>query len=256
MRRILLLIALLSMVLFVTSCATTPAPAGDEAAPAGAAGEAEGSVLRFAINAGDLGSLDPHFASSTNDRAAVSMVFNGLVRYAPGDAPTLEPDLAVAIPEPQMIDGKQVWTFELNKGVMCQAGPETEAYELTADDVVYSLAKSANADRSAFAGEYAGVTAEKVDDYTVNVTVDPPLSPVLFLPKVADYAGGFIVCSKAIEAMGDEAFKTHPVGTGPFIFDEYTAQDKVSFVANPDYFRSRAQAEWRRSALHAGQQQP
>ncbi|OUC04899.1 hypothetical protein RY27_30560, partial [Litorilinea aerophila] len=82
-----------------------------------------------------------------------------------------------------------------------------------------------------------GMTVEKVDDYTVRITLDQPLSPVLFLPKVADYAGGFIVCSKAVEALGDEAIKTHPVGTGPFMFDSYTPQDRVRLVANPDYFR-------------------
>ena len=229
------------MLVLAAACAPA-APGGEGAAPAQAgaeeaAAEGGGQVLRLAINAADLGSLDPHFASSTQDRTGVSMVFNGLVRYAPGDAPNLEPDLAVAIPEPEMVDGKQVWTFELNQGVLCHPGPSTEAYELTADDVVYSLTKSANPDRSAFAGEYTGMTVEKVDDYTVQVILDPPLSPTLFLPKVADYAGGFIVCSQAIEAMGDEEFKTHPVGTGPFIVQEYTPQDKVTYVANPDFFR-------------------
>jgi peptide/nickel transport system substrate-binding protein len=165
------------------------------------------------------------------------MIFNGLLRFKPGDSGEIEPDLATAIPEPEIVDGKQVWTFELREGVMCHATPDSEAYELTADDVVYSLQKSADSDRSAFAGEYAGMTVEKVDDHTVTITMDTPLSTTLFLPKVANYAGGFIVCSKAVEAMGDEAFKTHPVGTGPFMFESYTPQNSVVLVANDDYFR-------------------
>ncbi len=242
MRKLLFVVALL-MLLAVAGCAAPVQPAADtgQAAPATGGEEAvevaEAPVLRFGINAADLGTLDPHFASSTNDRTVVSMVFNGLVRYKPGEAPEMEPDLATAIPEPEIVDGKQVWTFELRQGVMCHPSPATEAYELTADDVVYSLTKSANPDRSAYAGEYTGMTIEKVDDYTVRITLDQPLSPVLFLPKVADYAGGFIVCSKAVEALGDEAIKTHPVGTGPFMFDSYTPQDRVRLVANPDYFR-------------------
>ena len=235
MRKMLLLLALVSLAVFAASCAPATAPSGGEAAPSEMAEEG-GSVLRMAIDAADLATLDPHFASGTQDRTGVSMVFNGLVRYAPGDAPNLEPDLAVAIPEPEMVDGKQVWTFELNQGVMCQSGPSSEAYELTADDVVYSLTKSADPDRSAYSGEYEGMSFEKVDDYTVKVTLDTPLSANLFLPKVADYSGGYIVCSKAIEAMGDDAFKTHPVGTGPFMVEEYIPQDKVVYVANPDYF--------------------
>ncbi len=249
-----LLFAVLSMLfaLVVAACAqpkaaapTQPPPEKKqpEAKPAAAQPTSKPSaqplILVHADKAGDLGTLDPHFAAATNDRNIVDMVFNGLVRYKPGDSSVFEPDLAVEIPKPEIVNGKQVWVFKLRKGVMCHPGPKTKAYELTADDVVYSLRKSANPDRSAYAGEYTGMTVEKVDKYTVKITMDQPISPVLFLPKVADYAGGFIVCAKAIEAMGDEAFKTHPVGTGPFMFKSYTPQEKVVLVANENYFRGR-----------------
>lgn len=194
-------------------------------------------VMRFGVNAADLATLDPHYASGTQDRTVVDMVFNGLVRYVPGNSAEIEPDLAVAIPEPEIVDGKQVWTFEIRDGVMCHPTADSEAYELTADDVVYSLEKSANSDRSAFAGDYAGMSFAKVDDSTVTITLDTPLSSTLFLPKIANYAGGFIVCSQAVEALGDEAFKTNPVGTGPFKFESYTPQNSVVLTANDDYFR-------------------
>lgn len=197
----------------------------------------ERPVLRFGVNAADLSTLDPHSASGTQDRTVVDMVFNGLVRYVPGNSAEMEPDLAVAIPEPEMVDGKQVWTFELRDDVMCQPGPESEAYPLTADDVVASLQRSADTERSAYAGDYAGMTVEKVDDRTVAIAMETALSPTLFLPKVANYSGGFIVCSKALEAMGDDAFKTHPVGTGPFMVENYTPQNSVVLTANDDYFR-------------------
>jgi peptide/nickel transport system substrate-binding protein len=197
-------------------------------------------TLKFALDAADLASLDPHQATGTQDRTVVDMVFNGLIRYKPGDSTApMEPDLATAVPEPQVENGKQTWTFALRKGVMCQAGPKTEAYELTSADVVYSFKKAADPKRSAFSGDYAGFTAEAVDDYTVKVTQDPPLSANLFLPKVANYAGGFIVCSKAVDAMGDDAFKTNPVGTGPFAFKSYTPQTSIELAANDDYFRGK-----------------
>jgi len=202
-----------------------------------AAQDATGPVLRFGVNAADLATLDPHYASGTQDRTVVDMVFNGLVRYKPGDSSVIEPDIATEIPEPEVVDGKQVWTFTLRDDVMFQAGPDTEAYPLTADDVVYSLQKSADPDRSAYAGDYKGMTVEKVDDRTVAITMDTPISATLFLPKVANYAGGFIVSSKAVEAMGDDTIKTHPVGTGPFMFESYTPQNSVVLTANPDYFR-------------------
>jgi len=195
------------------------------------------AILRFGIDAADMGTLDPHFAAARNDRAVVDMIFNGLLRYKPGNSPLIEPDLAVSIPEPEIVDGKQVWTFELRRGVMCHPGPQTEAYELTADDVVYSLQKAANGVRSAYAGEYTDITMEKVDDYTVRFTLEKPLSSFLFLPKIVDYAGGFIVCKKAVAEMGDEAFSTYPIGTGPFRFESHTPGEMVRLVANEQYFR-------------------
>lgn len=202
-----------------------------------AAQDADRPTLRFGVNAADLANLDPHYASGTQDRTVVDMVFNGLVRYKPGDSSVIEADLATEIPEPEEVDGKQVWTFTLRDDVMFHGSPDVEAYALTADDVVYSLQKSADPDRSAYAGDYKGMTVEKVDDLTVKITMDTPLSPTLFLPKVADYAGGFIISSKAAEALGDDGIKTHPVGTGPFMFDSYTPQNSVVLKANDAYFR-------------------
>jgi len=196
---------------------------------------AQNQVLRIALDAQDLSALDPHRSATTPDRAIVDMVFNGLVRYKPGDISVFEPDLAVEIPEPS--DGGRVWTFELKHGVMVHPWDGNAGYELTAEDVVYSFTKAANPDRSSYAGEYDGMSFEAVGDYTVKITLEEPLSAMLFLPKVADYAGGFIIPKVPIEAMGDDAFKTHPVGTGPFMFDEYVPMDRVVLKGNADYFR-------------------
>jgi peptide/nickel transport system substrate-binding protein len=198
-------------------------------------------TLRLGMAAADLQTLDPHFAAATQDRTVVDMIFNGLVRYEPGNAENIEADLATEIPEPTMEGNSQVWTFTLRDGVMCHPSSATDAYELTADDVVYSLEKAANQDRSAYFSEYTGMSFEAVDEKTVKVTLETPLSPALFLPKVANYSGGFIVCAQAVEALGDEAFKTQPVGTGPFMFSEYTPQSSVTLVANDEYFRGAPQ---------------
>ncbi|MDQ3410761.1 MAG: ABC transporter substrate-binding protein [Chloroflexota bacterium] len=202
-----------------------------------AAQEGDRPVLRFGVNAADVAALDPHQATGTQDRTVVDMIFNGLIRFVPGNSAELEPDLAEAIPEPTMDGDQQVWTFTLRDDVMCHPGPDSEAYPLTAEDVVYSFEKAADPDRSALAGDYAGITVAAADERTVTFTLDTPLSPTLFLPKVANYAGGFIVCAQAAEAMGDEAFRTNPVGTGPFMFESYTPQTAVNLVANDDYFR-------------------
>jgi peptide/nickel transport system substrate-binding protein len=199
-------------------------------------------VLRIGQNASDIASLDPHYATTTQDRSLVDMVFNGLVRYKPGDGSTFEPDLATALPTPRMADGKQVWTFQLRKGVMCHPTDGVPSYELTSEDVVYSLQK-ARTRTAAYAADYTGMTVEAPDAQTVRIMLDKALSPLLFFPKVANYSGGFVVCKRAAEKLGPTAMKTRPVGTGPFMFRSYSPQERVQLVANPAYFRGRPQLD-------------
>ena len=207
---------------------------------AGTAGAGpDDGILRLGVHVSKMGKLDPHFAAATQDRALADMVFNGLLRYRPGNAPAIEPDLAVALPEFEMIAGRQVWTVTLRKGVLFHPGPDTPAYELTSDDVVFSLRKAADKTASAYAGEYDGMRFEAVDRYTVRITPEKPLSTVLFLPKFTNYGGGFIVGRRAVEAMGLDGFGRHPVGTGPFVFERHVPGEKLSLKANGRYFRGR-----------------
>ncbi len=198
-------------------------------------------TLRFGVNAGDLNTLDPHFASGTQDRTVVDMIFNGLVRFQPGNSNVIEADIATEIPEPVMDGETQVWTFTLREDVICHPWSGGESYQLTADDVVYSLEKSANPDSSGYSADYRGMSVEKIDDFTVAISLESALSETLFLPKVANYNGGFVVCAQAVEDLGIDGFNTEPVGTGPFRFDSYTPQTSVNLVANDEYFRGAPQ---------------
>jgi len=196
---------------------------------------AKEQILNIAFDAGDLQTLDPHRAATTVDRATVDMIFNGLVRYPPGDQVRVEPDLASSW---KVSPDKKVWTFTLRKGVFFHSYPGNPGgYELTSEDVVYSFKRAADTKRSSYAGEYTGMTFEAVDPYTVRITIEKPISDTLFLAKVASYAGGMIVCRKAIEEKGDDWAKTFPVGTGPFMFESYEPRQKTVLTDNPKYFR-------------------
>lgn len=97
-------------------------------------------VLNISLLAADIATIDPHFANTTSDRILVDMMFNGLLRFKPGHYPEIEPELATNIPKPEMAGGKQVWKFNLRKGVITHPFPGyPNGYELTSEDVVYSL---------------------------------------------------------------------------------------------------------------------
>jgi peptide/nickel transport system substrate-binding protein len=190
----------------------------------------------MAFDAADLKTLDPHYASANVDRALVHLVFNGLIRFKPGSVrmDLIEPDLAQSWEVSK--DGLS-WIFHLRKGVMFQPWGSNPAYELTSEDVIFSLEKAADPKRSVYAGSFNGITFKAPDKYTVVITTSKPMSPFLFLAKVINYAGGFIVSKKAVESMGLEKFRLHPVGTGPFMFHEYKPKEKVVLVRNERYFR-------------------
>lgn len=193
---------------------------------------AQETVLRAAAGTGDVSTLDAHRASATNDKVLIGWIYSGLVRFRPGSADPkhLEPDLAERWETSH--DGK-IWTFHLRQGVAFHGDWGT----LSADDVVYSLQRSADPKRSTFSSDFSAIDkVERIDDLTVRVTLKYP--DVNFLGRVSNYHGGNIVSRKAAEELGDK-FGTKPVGTGPFAFVEQVTQQYVKLAAHPGYFRGK-----------------
>lgn len=208
--------------------------AGTALAPAAA--HAQSTELRLGAAAADIGTLDPHYAASTVDRTLVAFMFGGLVRFAPGstDPAQIEGDLAESW---EVSDDNLVWTFALREGVQWHHGYG----EVTADDVVFSLTKSADSARSAFASDYSAIdSVEALDPHTVRITLARQIPSVLGL--LANYAGGFLISQAAYEERGD-AFSRQPVGFGPFQLDRIEPGVAVHFTAHADYFRGTPRLE-------------
>jgi peptide/nickel transport system substrate-binding protein len=193
-----------------------------------------GPVIEMGLNASDVGQLDPHRSSRTNDVAIVDAMFNGLVRFPEGSIALdrLEPDLA----ERWEVSGDgRVWTFFLRRGVQFHQNYG----ELTADDVVFSLQKAADPRRSAFSADYGIMDrVEAVGRYTVRLHLKTPASRTDVLGMLANYHGGLIVSKRAVEELGDR-FVLNPVGTGPFAFREYAPQRFVILERHDRFFRGR-----------------
>jgi peptide/nickel transport system substrate-binding protein len=197
---------------------------------------AQEKIVKMALKASDIRSLDPHYGTTTIDYACIDPMFNALVRFKPEDITheKIEPDLAEKW---ERSKNGLVWTFYLRKGVKFHKGYG----ELTAEDVKFSLEKAANKATSGFAADYAALDkVEAIDRYTVRITFKSALPSALGI--LTNYHGGYIVSKKAVLEKGDK-FKFDPIGTGPFMLKEYLPREKVGEVRHPDYFRGRSKLD-------------
>ena len=104
---------------------------------------------------------------------------------------------------------------------------------------MYSLKKAGDPERSAFVGAFRAMQFHIVDSHTLEITLDKSISPLFFLPSLANWRGGYILSKQSIEKYGYDTFLKHPVGTGPFKFESYTAGKKLVLKANDNYFRGK-----------------
>lgn len=105
-------------------------------------------------------------------------------------------------------------------------------------------------------------SAEVVDDHTVNVMAKQPTPERLIVNSLA--LGSFMYPPVYTEQVGMlEGFAEAPIGTGPFMFDSWAKDNRLTLKANPDYwggepaikqlvFRPIAEGAARVAALEAG----
>ncbi|MCY9002416.1 MULTISPECIES: ABC transporter substrate-binding protein [Peribacillus] len=188
-------------------------------------------VLRVALNA-DATRLDPHFNSTASDLSITQPIFNGLVRFKPGSVSSDEIEGDLAESWESNAEGT-IWTFKLREGVQWHKGYG----ELTSEDVKWTFERILDPSiGSRFNSELAVIyKVEAPAKYTVVIHLKHPDSA--FLQRILiDGSAGAIVKKEAIEEAGTNSI-TLPVGTGPFMLEEYKQGQGVTLTKNPDYFR-------------------
>lgn len=118
-------------------------------------------------------------------------------------------------------------TFYLREGVLFHHGRE-----FTAQDVKYTYDWVLHEDNgSPNRGLYTDIVeVEVVDDYTVAFHLDAPNG---FL--INNMARMPIVPYDKAQEMGDD-FRSNPIGTGPYAFDSWTRDDRLTLKAFDDYW--------------------
>ncbi|MBI2099519.1 hypothetical protein HYT45_03905 [Candidatus Uhrbacteria bacterium] len=177
--------------------------------------------------------INPLFASGNDVDADLSrLIYSGLLRY--DGKGSFIPDIAESY---KISDDFKTYTFTLRDDVKWHDGAP-----LTADDALFTIASIQDpAIKSPLAVSFAGVTAAKIDDRTISLSLEEPFAPFLtaltfgILPK-------HLWAQAAPSQFRINDLNIKPVGSGPFRFQSFVrgrAGDIRSYtlVKNDSFYR-------------------
>jgi len=226
---------------------TAPVTSGGQASPASGATRAStpavapanvkrGGTMNLMADA-DPPYLDYHRTVSTPLAQWIPLSHNRLLRYRQGpdvdpNQFDIEPDLATAMPEQP---DPTTYIFKLPAGVKFHNKPPVNGRELTAEDVKATFERQGTK-KPEFVFAYLVDPIERIetpDPLTVKITTKRPNAP--FLNAMAYLVAGI---SPKEQLADQNLMEKQLVGTGPFIFQDFTPKQSAKFTKNPDYFRS------------------
>ncbi|KPB03228.1 glutathione ABC transporter substrate-binding protein [Bacillus sp. CHD6a] len=220
---------LLSLMLVLSACSggnnssgtTNNSGSGDGEEVAGQ----EGGELSYVVGA-DAPTLDPHGMNDTSTTNVTTQIFDRLTAYEADG--TVIPSLAESF---EAID-ETTWEFKLRTDVKFHDGSDftAEAVKLTLDRI---LDPETASPRAVVVNMIKEVVVK--DDHTVHIVTNKPFAP---LPAHLAHNAGSIIAPSAIEEekSGGKTVDENPVGTGPFVFDNWNRGSEITLKKNADYW--------------------
>lgn len=184
-----------------------------------------GGTLKIGLSS-NAKTFDPIKYTGVYESQVMRQAADTLVVYSK-DLSEIVPSLAT---EWTVSDDMLVYTFQLREGVKFHPGKFQDGREMTAEDVKYSLERSA---KESAMNRLNGVTEVKVkSDYEVEVHLTTPNGALLAM--LTD-AGNIIIPKEEVEGSGD-SFSENFVGTGPFQLTEWKKDQEVKLVRHENYW--------------------
>ncbi len=204
-----------------TPSTTTPAPSTPATTPAAPEAVEYKTELNIAINANPP-SLDVP-AVNSNIVGGIGMhIFEPLFSLDASSQPT-----AVLADSYEVSGDGKVYTIKLRQGVKFHNGQE-----MTADDVVASMTRWLEKSGKA-APLLGGSTFEKVDDYTITMTMPEAYSDALNV-LAGNIQWAAIMPKSVVEAATDEGIGEY-IGTGPYKLVEWKQDQYVHLTKYEEY---------------------
>jgi peptide/nickel transport system substrate-binding protein len=208
-----------SLLLAAALAAGIPASAAAQAAPAGQA------VMAWHVTIAPSW-FDPSSAPpQITPFGMLYAIHDALVRPYPGQR--MGNSLAESWRESP--DGR-VYEFTLRRGLKFHNGDP-----LTADDVKFSFERYKGAGAKELQARVQQV--EVVDPLTVRFRLKEPWPDFMTFYGTTATAAGIVVPKKYLTQVGDEGFRKHPIGAGPYKFVSQKPGVEVVLEAYPGYWR-------------------
>jgi ABC-type transport system substrate-binding protein len=213
-------------------------------------------VVHAVFEAADDG-IDPVRTVNAYTSWLSEAIFERLLTYDYLARPAkLVPGTAEAMPE--VSDGGKTYVFHIKNGIYFAPDPAFKGTrrELTAQDYAYTFKrfldpKNRSPSANVLQGKIAGMDeliakAQKTgrfdydapvsglqtpDRYTLQITLNAPDYNFLYIMGFVAFGAQ---AREAVDAYGDRT-GAHPVGTGPYMLQEYVPRSKIVLVANPEY---------------------
>lgn len=194
----------------------------------------------FRLNRYDnISSLDPTFARTQANNWVCNLMYNSLVKL--NDSLQIAPDVAKSWEISE--DGK-TYTFLLRDDVYFHKSPvfgKDSTRTVKASDFQYSFYRLSDP-KVGGAGSWVLNNVDSyraVNDSVFQIELKEPFPPFLGLVSMK-YCS---VVPEELFADGQEAFRNHPIGTGPFQFKFWEDNVKLVLRKNPLYFEKDEKGE-------------
>jgi peptide/nickel transport system substrate-binding protein len=168
--------------------------------------------------------MDPQYADGVLEYTVLVNIMDGL--FTTGPNVEVVPVLAESW---EQLDDL-TWEFRLRQGVTFHNGEP-----FTAESVKASYERSVDPEvnvRRPWAGDVNITEIEIVDDHTVRFHTSAP-TPHMLARLANDH---FMYPPKYLAESDPTTIARHPIGTGPYVFQEWSQGEQITMTANPDYW--------------------